>query len=628
MKVPAREDALLRRLEEALSDTELRRVLAGALLESNAAARGRLVARLGSETGAVLARTLKPPRIKTGGRRARPGPVAAGKARIRQEWDLHWKKWDAVVLEAGQDDGKYVEQEAHWEPPYLDLTGVATDLETVASRMRPLISRVVTEQIDPEFRFTEALEALDAELSAPPDGVEPGGESCGLGPEATGGLLEYEWALAQHAQRGAAAFCDEIRDLEKRLEQVALDGPTVKKFVLGLSEADRRAVLASLTRQRSSARWADAFKRAHGGWAEILRALSRRYDPKLHAETSRANIGKDWTLALPLIRRAVRRKAHDEAAILVGEAVRSLIPCDKTPAWNPRGELLVQHERWLHDGEMGKLLALLDLWQETAQAQGQEDLAAALAVQIVALRDAENGDVVLRAFRALPPRHRAVADALFTDWRDMVVERTLEPPPGHPPRAADGGWLRALIDAARSGPPGAAAFQAAVRATLANVPTGDHLHDLAVLTLDLGAAPALKKRAPRLSRLLNASVRRWRDGRRLEATRRSWCARLGGASLLPDVLAFWQEKVTRFVPDPADMTADYTPCTEWLAAAFEINAAAASKLVARWAEKHRLKRNLWRGVAERGLPTPGAVQMSTVRHARGEGRRRRATRWS
>ena len=27
-----------------------------------------------------------------------------------------------------------------------------------------------------------------------------------------------------------------------------------------------------------------AFKSAHDGWAEIRRALSRRYDPKLHAE--------------------------------------------------------------------------------------------------------------------------------------------------------------------------------------------------------------------------------------------------------------------------------------------------------------------------------------------------------
>ena len=52
--VPPEDEALLTRLEASLSDGELRRVLAGALLELDESARARLVARLGADTGPAL----------------------------------------------------------------------------------------------------------------------------------------------------------------------------------------------------------------------------------------------------------------------------------------------------------------------------------------------------------------------------------------------------------------------------------------------------------------------------------------------------------------------------------------------------------------------------------------------
>lgn len=105
--------------------------------------------------------------------------------------------------------------------------------------------------------------------------------------------------------------------------------------------------------------------------------------------------------------------------------------------------------------------------------------------------------------------------------------------------------------------------------------------------------------APTLLKLLSASV----DGERgrLEATRRSWCARLDARLLFPEVLAFWRDNVTRFVPDPGNTTADYTPSADWLAAVAEINPAAARELLARWAATYRIRRNLWRDLAQRGF---------------------------
>jgi len=269
-----KEEALLARLEASLSDLELRRVLAGALLQMGDGARARLIARLGADTGVALRSALEPP---SGGKhRTRPTAPVAGKGKTRQEWDRLWDEWHALVDEACHEQGRYVLQEAHWEPPYLDTGSLSTDLDAVAARMRPLIGRMISDRIAPEFSFTDAIEALDEELAAgPPDGVEEG-EPCCLGPAATTSLLEWEWTVARRDGGDATVFFDRIRDLENRLQHVELDPPSLKTFVLQLSDEHLRTLLESMTRQRTSKRWADAFTRASGCWAEVLRALSRR----------------------------------------------------------------------------------------------------------------------------------------------------------------------------------------------------------------------------------------------------------------------------------------------------------------------------------------------------------------
>src|SRR5262249_31066891 len=133
------------------------------------------------------------------------------------------------------------------------------------------------------------------------------------------------------------------------------------------------------------------------------------------------------------------------------------------------------------------------------------------------------------------------------------------------------------------------------------------LHALAILTLDLDATkPVLKQTDPKLYALLSAEAMRDRNG--LEKTRRTWCARLGGPSLLPEILAFWRDTAVRCVPDPGDYTASYEQSADWLLAAREVNPTAAAALLARWGEEHRRKRNLWREVARRGFPLPDGVQ--------------------
>jgi hypothetical protein len=617
------EDALLRRLEDVLSEDEIRRVLVYALEGLSGAARNDLLARVGPETAAALRAVLSSPLESA--RSPEPKAPAASKAKLRQEWDRLWKQWEAVITSANDDEGKYILQDAHWEPPYIDTDSVSRDLDAIASRMRPLIPSVIAAGVVPDFSFADAVGALDNDLFAGlPDWFDSARDDFMLGPAVTSCLFEWEWTVAQRDGRDAPAFLDEIRDLELGLQTVELDRQALQKLVLGFSNEDLRASLESMTRQRRAARWRDAFADAYGAWPAILRQLSRRWDPALFTETSRANIAQSWPLALPLIRDAVKRKAHVDAAALVDEALRSLLRSEEKPPWDPRRELLV-HQRAVSLTSDKDVAKLLQLWQKTSEAQGKLDVAAALGVQIVALSHLDEGDVMLNALRTVTQPFEGVREALFASFRRWVVGQTLETFESDA-RVPCGEWAGALVDAARTGRDGARAFHAAVRAALKEAyalptpPAAEHLGrvfmpracpllSLAVLTCDLDAsAPSLGKAAPKLARLLSSEVGRERA--HLAATRRAWAKRLGAPSLLPEVLAFWRDAAVRFVPDPGASSSSYDASAGWLAAVHELNPPAAEALLARWAEVHRLRRNLWRDVAARGLSSPAGVRGS------------------
>ena len=102
------ERALLELLSHGLSEEEIQRVLAGALLALDERGRDRLLTRLGAETGATLRRLL----ASRGRSRAKAQP-SPGSAKIREEWENAWDEWEACAAESGDEDGRYVVREHH-----------------------------------------------------------------------------------------------------------------------------------------------------------------------------------------------------------------------------------------------------------------------------------------------------------------------------------------------------------------------------------------------------------------------------------------------------------------------------------------------------------------------------------
>ena len=597
------ERALLELLSHGLSEEEIQRVLACALLALDERGRDRLVARLGEETGGTLRRLLA-----SRGRSRTTAQPSPGSAKIREQWEKAWGEWEVCVAESGDKDGRYVVQEHHWEEPYLDGSSLAQDLEPIAARMRKVLERVMDQGLAPEFSFHTAIEDLGAEIgSGLPEWIDPSsGDACPLGPEVTGCLLEWEWRAFRRDGRSAFELADTIRKLEASTRIVSLDEDTIARFVLGLGAAEQQVVLKGIVAHRNSSHWGAVLGAVHSGWFKIHHELARRWAPALFDETSRKNIAHDWELALPLLADLLRRKLFDQARPLIAEAVRTLLHLKTGEAWDPRETLLISHPSLRYRSDRhAAAFRLLDSWRRVAAGLGEGEMACALELQLAIGRRWADGDAALEAFRRVPsPRFASVRDRLFSDWRSLVTEATL----GH---EADGCepsgsvWVNALVDAARGGKDGASSFRRAVRQWLeatARAPATlrQSRGALGTLTLDVDAGSSLRRTSPTLHRLLST---RWRGGPAVRASRRRWVERLGVADLLPDVLEFWRRHATGVVPDPASATgSNYDNCAEWLAAVFELDPAAYQRVVRGWAGSHARRKNLWRAITRKQLP--------------------------
>ncbi len=585
-------------LSAGLAEGEIQKVLAGAPSSLDRPGIDRLIKQLAPKTGRNLRRLIE---SREGGQQPQPGST-----KVRLEWKKAWSDWDKVVCESGDENGKYVLQDHHWEEPCFDPGSLAEDLEPIAARMRPLIRRVFKANLDPGFKFAEVIERTVDEIgSGLPEWMAPFRmEGLGLGPETTACLLEWEWLAAQRDGTGPFAFVDNLRELESSARNLELHGKTVGGFISRFSVKDRAETLRGILGCKDEPRWKEALGSPHSGWFGVYQRLCRLKDPARFLESCRVNISEDWKLALPVARNLLAKRAFEDAIRISGEGLRSFLNLHTGPAWDPKEFLLAGHRGYRYgEPDRCQVVGLLDVWRKAAQALGEDETACALGLQAALCRGWADWDASLDAFEDIPPSFSGLAGRLFAQWRGLVADASL----GLESRQAAPGmrnWIHALVDAARFGK-GSDSFHRSVRGWLGEVErTPSRLRRafgaLAILTMDIDDGRALRHASCKVHRLIS---RRYCEDRRLGESRRRWLRRLRGRELLADLIVFWKRNLARMLPDPGDAPgSNYSLCVEWLAALHELAPQAYARTMRRWAVTHRRRINLWAALREKGLP--------------------------
>ncbi len=591
-------------LRQCLSDLEIEQVLAHALLSLDTNGRASLLESLEPGTAQTLGGLL----AGQAGMASLTGPSSARMSdnRILQEWEQAWASWHECIDEADLEDGRYVERDHHWNPPWFDSHSLSADLDRIADRMAPLLERVLEGDLDPGFSMletvAESLEELGDGLPEWFGTIDGEGLVCG---SVTTCILRWERLADRRAGNdgeGVPIFAtmDRIRRAEAEAGKWALEGGALLEFVLDLPHEEQRQLLEGLWAHADAHHWLPAFQHPHSHWYAVNQALAKRHRPELVLSLCHHCLSADWRLSIPLLDDILQRHAWEEGPAVIQVALQGLLRYRREERqFDPVGELLVDMpsmDRYHRQGEV--LLAFLQRWERLAAGAQHAELAAALGLQAHLFQAWTDWTSVVQRLRELESSgHAELAQRFFLLWRQRVTR--------HSQGSGDlaKSWIPLLADAAWQGIE-PAFFRQRLRAWLNGASTNKQAFQAArsaleCLTLDLDDGRRLDAAAPRMRSLLAAQRVSEPD---LDRSRRDWLGRMGAARLFPTVMAVWARFAALLVPDPASASKSrYDVHADWLAVLHALDRPSYQRLYQLWRRQHRRRRNLWAAIRARGL---------------------------
>lgn len=191
-----------------------------------------------------------------------------------EKWNHLWSQWYEAVFEVGEEDGKYVRQEDHWEAPYFDGYILAEDLEKIAKNMFPLIEEIFPAGVKDKDVFAEAIETIEQNIESYPEWMGADYEGLCLEPVTTRCLLQWEWLVAGVVE----VFLDRMIALDGRLKIVGLDVDTFIDFFTLLSAETQRKIYEYIHVKRNQPVWQKELGSSRSKWHKLYHALAKKFD--------------------------------------------------------------------------------------------------------------------------------------------------------------------------------------------------------------------------------------------------------------------------------------------------------------------------------------------------------------
>ena len=532
--------------------------------------------------------------------RKRPVVRLASDQRTIEHWNSLWSHWDTLVLDVGNEEGKYAVQEVHWEPPYFDGFALADDLDRVAVDMLRLIDDVYDLVEDPDL-FSEALDVIDSNISSYPEwmGVEYDERSM-LGANATRCVLKWLWLSSRNNTLPGKIFLDKVYEIEDHCNMVSLDkNESVDFFVKLPADACREIYECFKDDDRR-----DDLDNVYSIWHRINHFYEERFDSAGHLETCRKHLERNWRYGRPLIDDAVNQGDYQKAESLLLETFSSYLGRGDKADWYPEKSLLLDEQRYYHEDNREDVSGLLDSWANVSNKLGNTKRRAASEIQSVIFRAPEDWDAVIGEYKKQrKPQVKKVIDPLFAHWQAEMARRSSRY--DMDARVSSDTWIHWLIEAELDVKRKKKWFLEKLNAWLSRLKKnsntfGKQWHLLARLTKDLPESSKLKKQ---YSTFFKIVLPQDSEASLLGKARCSRLKKMNAGTCFSTAMDVWKNRLRYIVPDPAhSYKSDYTHHAQWMKALYELSPDAYDRVLAQWHEKHRRRRNLWRDMKSHRLP--------------------------
>jgi|GEM_PF-1183379 len=529
-------------------------------------------------------------------------------AKQAQLWSELWGEWDAIAWAASEEDGKYLVQEHHWEPPYFDATTFMDDLEDIARQMLPLLQAAFEHQFSANRNFVSALMDTESEVAAGiPDWIEIT-DGLYLEPQLTRCLLQWECLIAQKRGQDAFQLVQHLRQSELGFQEVEFDSDALLNFLAQLSDTDRRCILTGLTANKETSLWQRTLNKTSSHWHLLYLNLTEQYAPERYLDKLRLTIVQHWQNGLPVIEALLAAQDYDGSLGAIAETLHSLLKSQRQDTtWTPETSLLVATLTLFstHESDVSQLLGY---YQQTAQGLNQTERAHALEIQQLAISQRFNWSAFLQALAEIPVSP-STRHALFLSWRDRI-DRTTKPRFSGSysyttTQSGNSWWVPWLIDSVFDPQKGATWFQQQISQWIATLPgdktdLGENYDLLRLLTKDLTEIHTPDR--PDFPQFYQVVIEPQRFSGQDAPSRQAYLQQYAPADLFEQVMHYWQNHLHAFIPPPESAhKSEYSQQVLWMASLRELCPDDYKTLLDRWWVRHKRRSNLWKAMKQAGL---------------------------
>lgn len=522
-------------------------------------------------------------------------------AKLEQIWAGLWKEWNDIVSEATDEDGKYIEQEEEWEPPYFNDSALIEDLEAVAEQIQPLLADAFEYGFIPNIDFEQVFIDMEEEI-ADTISDEILNEGFHLDKHLTTCLLEWARLKAQAEEIDAFGLIEKIRNWEEKSSQTSLHEFTFLDFFTQLSDVDLQQIYAGLTANRKALLWQTYLDDIKSHWHSLYLYCLERFDSNLYLVTLRDTIPQQWQNGLPVIEDLLAKGEDRESRTAIEETLASLLKSTRRdPQWSPENSLLMIGGTLYNRSGTDDELTLLRYDRETAVRLHQSARVAALDIQLIAYEHRFDWSVMLAAFKqgeiATETNRK-----LFDSWCNYIVSTTERVGTRQP---ASSWWLNWLLESLMDAPQGSGSFQYRIEQWLTELEqdkdrSAYKLQILRLLTHDLGQiySENWSKYPKFLGTVLAPRSLETADAK----SRQSFLQQSVTIDIWTEMMTYWQNHLDSWIPQPELARKPvYTEHATWVAALREISPTAYDRLLTQWRVKYKQRRNLWQALGSMGL---------------------------
>lgn len=586
---------------QALTQDQVAQILDNVLHSLDEQKKIQILSALNKDISTTLSKILNPPE-ESGEATTR----IASDEKYLEQWNVLWEEWDDISFEAGYEDGRYVNQDYDWEPPYFDHGELSDDLEEIAKKMFPLIEKIYFQDVYDDDFFEHALKDIQSSILQQPEWMGADQDGCAFSSTTANCFLQWEWLAAQSKKQNAVTFLKRIVEIDDALEILYLEDDAVIKFFIALPETSRKEIFQELTIHNDEPLWQKHLDSARSKWFRIYHAYCQSFDREQYLDACRESIDEDWTYGLALLEHLIKEREFTEAEKVVEKTVASYLNYRTNKSWIPEQSLFINFEmHYSLFSPEAKVHQLLKHWYSIAKGLGQEERTAALKIHLITYEKPFEWDAVIKVFKEVSQLQVPnLVARLFQQWQLFILNHSTDEVFR---TRADGKdtWIFWLLDTGLDESKNKTWFESKVKqwleSLLQNPIKFKKQHPLIyTFTNDLAHKSSLKKEYPKLFDIVLSHTF---AGKETAKSRRAWLKRMNGQQFVPLLMECWKKNVGVLVPDPADAyKSRYDEHAQWLVVVRELNPKSYQTIINQWKVEHHRRRNLWAAINKLSLP--------------------------